>query len=493
MPPVRGLLYRQYHNRLYHGRKPPVLYRYTGSDPLRVVKVGKGKVISFPKKMETPRGRKRKAQDPVTPPSSSKKMRLRSGRRTSRSPPRRSRRMAGRVRRPMRRTTNRQRRVTRRQYRPRGVASPGNPSGGFFSQTASRDIWAKYTRLGMLTTQETGGTVTASTATAPVYVGHSTFGQINQIAVQIFEAVIKKMFFRAGTAIVSTDTPQEPTGATYTFNLRYRPNLASTGAVQPFVKVSATTIYTIAFNIADFWITYIRANPNAELMSLEINQTDSGGTDRIARMTMHRAKLNIMSKSSLKIQNVTGNNSESTSTDDLERSPIYGKTYMGSGSGMVHKAIDTNTAPAVITSYAMCTSNTTGVVIASPTENWWLEPPPQSNLAYVSRSGKAHLDPGQLKTSVLVSLKKMDLNSWFKMYYPPYELLAGADQAEVARFRYGKYAIYGLERMICYNTLTNSLPKVRYEHNSQIGIYVNDGIQSTTNQRFEGFTNINSP
>jgi len=182
----------------------------------------------------------------------------------------------------------------------------------------------------------------------------------------------------------------------------------------------------------------------------------------------------LYSKASLKLQNRTrGGSIESDAVDNI---PLYGKCYEGSGNYFSYYR-DTfgATAPfspngentTFVVNNAYCTFDN-GLAVADNSNVQTLrEPPPGTMFDRVKKTGKAHLDPGMIKTSVLTASKKFSFNA-LQRY-----LGVNRAQENQQNMNIGKYRFFLLEKMVHAeaDTAENQI-QVAWEHDIKLAAIV---------------------
>lgn len=158
-------------------------------------------------------------------------------------------------------------------------------------------------------------------------------------------------------------------------------------------------------------------------------------------MDLRNTYISIIGVSHLKMQNRTINTVGSTEADEVDNMPLYGKSYqVKSNQAHIAAASMNNIQSDFVTDgsgLAVETSSTGGGLPQ--------EPPQPSFWRGVKGSGKIHLDPGQLKTSVVKAVVKGNVNSvlWKINGISNYTLPGSA-----RRLNWGKMNFFALEKMI---------------------------------------------
>lgn len=352
--------------------------------------------------------------------------------------------------------------------------STNTRSGGFFKKS-SRKGYRRYkkrytaTRKGLLATFETGGIITDTDC---VYIGHSTMPP-NRIQYMMLHAIVKAVFNNMGIYPQSVDLALTNTIIDDVFRLVIRAN-DEAGTVETNIDftflsvVSPETIVNalmnkVAFQDATNQVVFVRAEyfPHAANTDLPYK-----------KIILTNAKLVINAKSSLKIQNRSIGEAGDEESTEVDNCPLTGKCYSGYGNGTQYVNHNSALTPFI--------AHKTYGVLAKFSENESTdEPPIPQHFSNVRGSSKVKLDPGEIKTTTLVS----------KGVYPFYRLgysLFGDVSSGVVQYKktnLGKFEFFGLERMI---TVTG-MPVLNcaYEQNLEISAYLIGGYPPATARIFE--------
>jgi hypothetical protein len=199
---------------------------------------------------------------------------------------------------------------------------------------------------------------------------------------------------------------------------------------------ATATVKTLGDSLAAWYKPLLEQRAAPQLMKMVVRwaavaTTPAVGNQIIAQYDLKRAKMAYYIKSSLKIQNRTTNTATSTEADDVDNVPLYGKAYDGPGN---YFSLGENYfSPAHNTQQNFFIR---GNLSTEP----MAEPLPVGQFKRLKTCGKAHLDPGQIKTSVLTDSGKMGFNML--------TLKLGASEAATNILAIGKQRVYILEKMI---------------------------------------------
>lgn len=366
-------------------------------------------------------------------------------------------------------------------------ASTSKSSGFFKAGRRQYDAFDQMAKKGVVLCREQGGVLTAPTCNA-AWIGHATVTK--DVIIDLLSKVIVK--FCAGKmqqTINDFDQVIIPNShARKVIKLIYRRNpSAEPQSANYLIDPTTTTWEILAQNIETTLRSELASN-NLEFQfcSLVIASTNSitGSTEVYDRKTfdLYGATVSLVVKSALKIQNRTVN-VETGTEDDVDNVPLYGKSYEGSGNFLtfrshgVYDDANINNHPAEIhfpQSIGVRPMNPVVDLCEAPVityaagpQTYFCEPPKLSQLYNAKKIGKAHLDPGQVKTSVLSFSTRINLTKLFR------SMARGANSLEIETFSMGNYRVFCLEKMIqAVATSSTNAVKVAYEVDHKIGGYL---------------------
>lgn len=362
-------------------------------------------------------------------------------------------------------------RLVRKSLRASG-ASSSKSAGRFGKGNRKLQVLDYYSKRGIVVARETGGIV-ASGATEKAQsalVGHSTFCNL-QLRTDIARAFVKMIFNKMRVAIFNfTDIVN--TGRNLQIVVYYLLYPGHTGSSINLVVTNTTTYDDIVTWFSDTVLALADASPEVYFTDLFVREefvatTPGVGGTILLNLNLASCSFNIYNKSSLKIQNRTISAAGNIEGDDVDNVPLFGKSYSGSGnwaqfgSSMSSATLivtqdSVTNAPVVTKKFGGTIANTANLA----------EPPVKSQVRHCTAVGKAHLDPGQVKTDVLVYKKTFSLNGLVRKYMRSTALLL-----DTSRIAIGKYRFFMLEKMIqaVQTTDVNSIT-IAYELDHKTGI-----------------------
>lgn len=376
----------------------------------------------------------------------------------------------------------------------RGGAS-GSKSSGFVSLAkTTKGTFDKYLKKGVVQCTETGGEAKSFNATGGaglsaqvVYVGHTTAnpGAMKYVVAQ---AILKKLCLKANIRLADMETLiHTATVANEGLEIRaiFRtspkedPTVLDTAASPIGWNIKTETPNQIATKIFDTLFPSIR---NDQREWVQINMYGIVGTTAIlmSSLEMEGLMLHFKTKSSFKMQNRSAS-SANTDEDAVDNVPLYGRSYGGTGNGAMYRGTNTSAYqgkyPFTATENAWNIAPAPPDVAVTPVARLWREPPSPKEFVGVTESGKVHLDPGHVKTHVMLHEGGISFDRFYKMLYSGDTAPAGG----YGKFFFGKYTFFCLEKMIqaVTTTATNQII-VGYEVDTKQGCFVKEKKSNIT-------------
>lgn len=350
----------------------------------------------------------------------------------------------------------------------RSVQFTGSKSAGKFEKgTNNVHDLDKYAQAGVVIAREFGDIqkTTGIEKAQSIMIGHSLF-HANQLRNDIAVALTKMVFTKMQHQIRDfADVIVTNTGITMKLTwIRY---VGDSSGASSSANFTATSTYNDV--VAWFRNNFTQLEngwPDIMYDQLIVTSQDQGavkGTD-LLKLNLAKCKFDVYVKSSLKIQNRTVSSSGNDEEDDVDNVPLYGKSYSGNGNW----ALFGNLAGGQV----MCTGSNLSASPPYVVKNWTVsqsgvEPVSKAFTTKVKLVGKAHLDPGNIKTSVLTLQKKFGLTTLLKQLI---KSDTGVENGQ-ERLRLGKYQFIILEKMIqsVATTDVNAI-QLAYEVDHKVGI-----------------------
>lgn len=355
-------------------------------------------------------------------------------------------------------------------------------SSGFIRRGAARKTpEAHFAEKGVVFCKEFGGIRQAfvdpgnsKLSTQTVYIGHSTVAY-EQLQRNMWRSFVKCILAKLNMHPASTQVDVGiQAGRNLVWTMTHKVSPASAIVTYSHVMIAANTIESFATQLRDYYQAL--NSPNLQLLQLVVYD---GATVCRGSFNLSKLKVQVYCKSSLKIQNRTTAEDGDENGDDVDNVPLYGKSYEGKGNGALYLAEEVQGANDTFIAnrlngliapqepYAIQTTSwATGTLLTVSSNGSSLqEPPPANMFQYVKKHGKIHLDPGQVKTSVLTFRKS------FNFSYLLGQIIPSAAQADTnGLMRIGNFRFMAVEKMIqaVASTDLNSI-KLAYEHDFKLG------------------------
>lgn len=336
----------------------------------------------------------------------------------------------------------------RRSYK----SASSSRSKGFFKKGTKKRTFLDRSNYAVTFCREEARAPALNVNVQTTYVGHATvtpkslFTEIAYAMVKWY-AIKLQMDFKQFTAFV------KPFGTdNVVIELIGKANMDATPTVvSTFTCTAGVTTFA---QLADAWIlaitTWIAANPYGSLTQIRSYGSAAGRAD-FRQFDLSRARFTHGCKSTMKIQNRTINSAGNDEVDDVDNVPLYGKSYEGNGNYFKYRVNQDTDGNDFWISVATNIDQNVGIievpstVTTGRTGHPLAEPPKPSQLMNVNRSGKAHLDPGEIKTSVLYHRITMNLNTFLRKAFIFSEGTLFTIRKDI---KLGNYRIFAFEKML---------------------------------------------
>lgn len=374
----------------------------------------------------------------------------------------------------------------------RGGAALHSKSRGFLKKGLRKRRYMKK-KVVKFSIGGTNRTIEASkiqTGTDAVWIGHGTYAR-ESVLREGFIAMLYSIFLKAQfiSEAMSVDTTIDglPFGAGVNMTFSYQPS-AGANSVNLNYSIAASNDRTLAAmwtwfsNAARPWNTQ-----NTDLTQIQFNELRIADASRTyCYENLKLFKLKIFVKSAMKIQNrtlaVAGTGEDPADSGAVDAVPLYGKSYSGKGTALFSMTpYNPNTGAAS----DLITDQTYGVVVGSESLSGRSEPLQPSEFRNAKSSGKIHLDPGEIKTSVLTSSYTLFFNTLLKDCL---SVLTATNTLTNLQYRNrGKFRVFALEKMI--NVTGDNAISVAFEVNQEISckairVKANPGVIKSFTKNF---------
>lgn len=341
---------------------------------------------------------------------------------------------------------------------------------------------SKFVLNGTTSVIETGGTASSGATGEIVYIGHST--PIRIMKESAWWTVLRSLFIKAGIRVSAfypeTVLTNINCDAADVITLTYRLNNNSTLTSQVFTVGTNTVeqMYQFFSSSGAAW------NVNtAEYVDLSYfpKQSSPVSVANHTNVKLDCCTLHFNVKCDLKLQNRTIAAAANVQSDDVNNTPVYGKSYEGTGTGAIVKGLG---GGFTVADTSWVANNVTGVIKYIP-DTPFKEPLDYQMFEPISKIGKIHLDPGNVKTSILT--KKISMN--FSRFMNEVNPLAPENSTDVGKRRHdwklASYRFFGIEKMLdsaADDSRTAVL--IAFEHNVKIMCNARFKYSNPTNMRF---------
>lgn len=342
-------------------------------------------------------------------------------------------------------------------------------SKGFFGPTKDhKGVMDAHAKYGVVSKFEYGS-VKTDAVNQVAYLAQSTC-PMDIIIANALAAMLKKLLAQDNITIKNWDdtfvSPQNYTSQIY---LNYK--VRDGAAIQTFTY-SFNNLTTFK-NMVDAFSVHVQGlignNSVDQYLSIKLVDTFTGIPTGIlvrAVMDLTGSKVEFDIKSTLKIQNRTVNSDGNNEADDVDNVPIYGKYFDYKTNGTVFQDYSTATGASAIVTHPVYGVLSTAAPTTTGTK-MYTEIPLQTQLAGCKKSGKSHLDPGEIKTSVLRDKFTISFAKLIKIYQGKVSSVAGPNYTQ---YWLGKSRLFAWEKMINAVAMSATTQfNLAYEHQIDIG------------------------
>lgn len=364
--------------------------------------------------------------------------------------------------------------IRKRKYR-----YTSSKSGGFFPSPEKRlTPFDEFGTKGVIMCRETGGVMKGTIGQPFLSVGlsHATTG-INQLLYDACIGIVKMLAIKNKYPVENLGDRFSNSGRNYRLYVDYKlhPTLAT--ANHNLLIVQTDSALNVADAIYNAIVLQVNQHPQFKLIAMSLYEATSGTVleNRVFKVDMKKAEMEYYAKSTMKMQNRTVEADEDDE-DDVDNAPLYGKFYEGSGN--YFHVNDTYFAPLPLASQS--NGNQYGFLVNATLA----EPQPLSAIKRAEKTGKAHLDPGQIKTSVLTTKFKYNLNFVLNRI--------SQNSTDSNCMALGEFRFFHLEKMITAvgSTAANQI-QIAYEIDLKTGVIITSPIETITTMPL--LTNVINP
>lgn len=376
-----------------------------------------------------------------------------------------------------------------RKTRSKGAAHSKSAGKITALKKGNSNSFDEFQKVGIVRCIERGGVVDnfngVTTPNQVIYIGHGTM-PLEYVKNIVASAILKKLLHKAQipvadvTQIIQTTTTNtlyrimfayknSPSEATLTNTLEYDFN-----AVGQFGNIKNQIVN---------WLFPSTSTGNFFPVSLTLMSVAKDAAvvyeNTISTVDLKTMKVSFLVKSSMKIQNRTVNTEGNNESDDIDNVPLYGRSYEGPGNGAIYGSFAYNTYGNILQPLHGTQNFLINVkfTAAGSLPNMYKEVPFAKEFHKVTHSGKIHLEPGDVKTSVLTYRKTFAFYKlWRQVYY------GTSSPIQNGKVWLGSYRLFCLEKMIqAVGTTASNCETVAYEIDAKMGCFVRDKFVNRTN------------
>lgn len=267
-----------------------------------------------------------------------------------------------------------------------------------------------FSRKGIVVQRENMGvyTTTAAEKAQSMLIGHSCFS-FEQFRWDMAFAMAKMIAQKCSVQIqtVSDTLPFGFAGYTWQLVFYYRPTVGASESNVSNVFTSTNTWQDVINWIRSVIATVSDTAGNNDPMLTRIKANNllqpAGNATTIFECDLTRARIQCYVKSNLKLQNRTVSVAGNVEEDDVDNVPVYGKMYSGSGNYFIHQDIVYSVSNGSVSDGPLALYK---FQVGSPLQ----EPQALSFIKKANKIAKVHMDPGHIKTNVIIFRKTYSLN-----------------------------------------------------------------------------------
>jgi len=355
--------------------------------------------------------------------------------------------------------------------RRRGGSAANSRSAGYFKTDGlTPNQMSRFLNQGVILHNEHGEVITDAVRQV-IYVGHSTTPAKSIMRVT-FASLLKTLFKKAGLKVKNWDSPiLFGANIPARVELSYKLKEGDQETLHAFVLTTASTLDSVVSAMLT-WINTFNADSFPKVLTRIAYYHDIGtfGSSRLIAydLDLSSCTVEFLCLSHLKIQNRTINSTGNDQADDIDNVPIYGRSFDVNNTGTQFRDYNqpaTAGKPILVTDPEFGSINYVPQPSAAGTTFYNEVPMPQQIVGCKSH-GKAHLDPGQIKTSKLQTTKTCGLNKIISLY-KTYNQITNTN---VDMFWMGQSRFFGFEKMINAVAMTSTNQfNLAFEHDLKIG------------------------
>jgi hypothetical protein len=229
-------------------------------------------------------------------------------------------------------------------------------------------------------------------------------------------------------------------------------------------------------SVANEYITYFGTQSEIiqEFLEITLFQDATGifavNNEQLMRVSMVGLRVNVFVKSHLRVQNRTVNDA-GDSMDSVDNVPIEGRSFDFAGNGTTYRDYPANLSTQNPTLQCDPIKGVMYQPVAGSTNSLYVDIPKASQFVGCKKVMGNHLDPGQIKTSVLYDKLSIGLPMLYSKIYNNGLTVAGTLSAP-RKVWLGKSRIFAWEKMIdavVVGPAGERAFNIAFEHNIEVG------------------------
>lgn len=319
------------------------------------------------------------------------------------------------------------------------------------------------------------------TAQEALYLGHACCP--SEVAKRCFwRALVKMILARSQKLNPQWDGVPADVAVGDTWNVEYR-DTRETDSSGDLIQYTVT--YTAGLTqegIANILYTHFRTAEQDFTFNRILYRPLGAHVGGIS-IPLTKATVTVDVLSTMKFQNQSVTLAEDDTADEVNNVPLIGKTYHGKGTGTRY-VVDERAAGATGSFPFYCDSKF-GVILRKGDINALAEPPSAKLFENVQKSGKLHIGPGDIQTSVIKYRKSLPLANFIAIVFDGRnDTAAGSGRFKMKYL--GEFKFYGFEKQIdaVAPTAENNI-RVAYEHDLKFACMITPHKPTITTQLFE--------
>lgn len=287
-------------------------------------------------------------------------------------------------------------------------------AAGFLRSRRRRGRATPIQRYGYGISSEQGAVLTDNRC---CIIMHSTTPRDTMVKL-LFGALTKFVLTKLGIVQVSPTAALPFLAATDQITVVMRPQAGGSLSVFTYTIPAGTATFANVsdglYNAFELWFSAAGTAAPSQCRIVSVTFTPVASLLAPFQVNMFDAKISYKVKSTLKLQNRSLSSSGEDDGDDVDNTPLYGKSYFGYGTFTEFNAAQYSGGLG-----DFCTNGNGIYADVAANVNGYVEPPRPVDFTNVKKSGKIKLQPGEIKTSVLTTSKTQKLSDFCAAFLLP--------------------------------------------------------------------------